>query len=381
MRSQSSHSRKSVVILLWSTLAIMALFVLAGCSGGNNDSGDVQVLPEQTEINQLKEENETLHKALEKVLADLEKAESKNAELEAEKLKSDEQSKTDVVPETQEETPQAPAIQIDFVPPQRKPEELLAGEWYYLDFHEDGFFSWMQSMVFYADGTGTLNRTYYVPKGEAEDLPYALENLDVSAGYSWTLNGDKLHVAADSGENIDFIFLSEQQQLLLDTGNDVPDYGREKPALLEGYVERKLFAESNAVQAKKELVTRSLLGTWYFDVLTWTFDEDGTGIIDIPKLGDQPATTREFSYSLTIDMEGTEVTYMCLMLDWPDGRTSYFYPTANDGGSIILEGTGGTEAIRLTRTFDIDNCPMSEAIIANGIGVLSGSIFNDILPG
>lgn len=375
MKLCPSHSQK--MLRRESILIAVLMFLLAGCSGGNSNE---TVLPEQTEIDQLKDENEKLRKDLETAIEALNEAAAKSEELETEKAKTEEEKESEIVPESQPQ-PQPPATtQIEFAPPQRTPEELLVGEWFFLDFHEEGIFSWMQSMVFYSDGTGTLNRTYYVPKAEAEDLPYSLENWDISAGYSWSLNGDKLHVVADSGENIDFILLLEQQQLLLDNGDDVPEYGREKPSILDGYVERRLFAESNVVQAKKEFVTRSFLGTWYFDVLTWTFNEDGTGVIDIPKLGDQPATTRNFSYSLTVDMDGTEVTYMCLMLDWPDGKTAYFYPTIDVDGSITLAGIDGSDAIKLTRTFDLDNCPMSTAIIANGLSVISGSIFSDILP-
>ena len=106
MRSQSNHFRKSIGILLGGIITAAILLVLVSCSGGN--SNDVQISPEQAEINQLKEENETLHKALDKVLADLEKAEAKNAELEAEKLKAEEQNKAEDIQENQEEAPQAP---------------------------------------------------------------------------------------------------------------------------------------------------------------------------------------------------------------------------------------------------------------------------------
>jgi len=71
---------------------------------------------------------------------------------------------------------------------------------------------------------------------------------------------------------------------------------------------------------------------------------------------------------------------LCLFIEWDDSRESYFYPTFNTDGSMILKTAGGSDSIKLTRIFDIDNCPISEEIISNGMGVFSGSIFSEILP-
>lgn len=64
----------------------------------------------------------------------------------------------------------------------------------------------------------------------------------------------------------------------------------------------------------------------------------------------------------------------------PTDYEFFGYPTFETDGSMTLEFIDDSEPIRLTRTFDISNCPISEEIISNGIGVLSGSIFSDLLP-
>ena len=149
---------------------------------------------------------------------------------------------------------------------------------------------------------------------------------------------------------------------------------RERPNIPEQYVEKSVIIGN--IQAHEASLMRKFLGAWYFDVLVWTFNEDGTGLVDIPELGDQPATQKEFSYSLSGD-----ITNMLMELDWTDDTTAYFWPTLNTDGSITLKNANDTQPIKLTRTFDIDNCPISEQIISAGMGVFSGSIFSDILGG
>jgi hypothetical protein len=129
------------------------------------------------------------------------------------------------------------------------------------------------------------------------------------------------------------------------------------------------------MQTEEAALRRKILGNWYFDVLTWTFNEDGTGVIDIPELGEQPATKREFSYSVSGD-----ATNIFMTMDWSDSDTSYFWLTVNDSSSIILQGASDTDAIKLTRTFDASNCPVTEKIVSNAMAVFSGSIVSEILP-
>lgn len=252
------------------------------------------------------------------------------------------------------------------------------GEWFYTEFRENWIDSWTQSLVFYEDGTGSIIRTFYLPK-DIEDYSTSDSSGTVTMDFSWSLSGDALHTEFDEGNHfIDYTFLPEEQQLLIvNEGGEMRDgtsrYVREKPSIPDDFVERSVFLGD--MQNQTEAQRRLLLGTWYYDVLTWTFRSDGTGTIDIPELGDQPATQQEFSYSVTINDSTVMVTF-----DWTDGRTSYFFPTFHPNGSMTLETSGGSDPITLTRTFDPNNCPISEEIIANGIGVWTGSIFSEILP-
>lgn len=334
-----------------SWLAIM-LILLAGCSNEGL----------QTELEQLKEENAQLNEQLSSIEEDLATAYAKLETLE-------EESRVEDKPEPAQST---------IVPTQIDSFQSLMGEWFYTEFRENWIDSWTQSLVFYEDGTGSIIRTFYLPK-DIEDYSTSDSSGTVTMDFSWSLSGDTLHTAFDEGEHfIDYTFLSEEQQLLvINEGGEVRDgtsrYVRKKPSIPDDFVEKSVFLGD--IQNQTEAQRRLLLGTWYFDVLTWTFRSDGSGVIDIPKLGEQPATQQEFSYSVTINGPTIMVTF-----DWADGRISYFFPTFHPDGSMTLETSGGAEPITMTRTFDPSNCPISEEIIANGIGVWTGSIFSEILP-
>jgi len=66
------------------------------------------------------------------------------------------------------------------------------------------------------------------------------------------------------------------------------------------------------------------------------------------------------------------------MLD-SDKGTSYFYPEFATDGSVSLKGIDGSEAMKLTRQFDMSNCPISTQIIQTGMDVFTGRIFYDML--
>ena len=350
------------------TLLVLLLLIFAGCS---NDLT-------QAEVNQLKDENANLNEELNKAIENLEAAEQKIAELELTLgllLPTQGDQNTD---------PQTVSTKTSTIPSEYKPKDMLVGgEWYCQDFYEDGFFSWILSINFNADGTGTISRTYYIPKEEAEDETLLLQNFDSSAKLVWTLDNNNLKINLENGESGNYIFDPEKQQFIQETTSSTkPIFARTRPAALENYVERALFSDELII-AQKENIKSKFYGDWYFDVLVWTLNDDGTGVLDIPKLGNQPATKREFSYSLTVDLNSEDAyddgIYICMVIDWSDNTTAYFYPTFNKDGSITLHNADDTESIKLTKNFDITNCPLSQTIVQNGISVLSGSIFKDFL--
>lgn len=363
MKTYFTCSKKHPNVNSKSLFFVLLVLTLVGCSGGM----------ENKELSQLREENEKLRIELNAANANLEAAELRVEELEA-KLTVEEKKMATTRENEVVQSEQIP-VQMDIVPPQLEPTELLLGEWFYQNFHKEGGKLWTQSMVFNGDGTGTIIKTYYLPNDtldfSSSDPNYTGEFSD---DFSWSLDGDTLRIEIATGEIGEFIFSSAQQQIRLKTGSKQTQvYAREKPSGLENYIEVSVFL--NKKQAKEAALIRRFLGSWYYDVFIWTFNGDGTGDIDIPELGDQPATKRKFSYSASGDDAKTMI-----IIEWEDSEISFYWPTIDESGAMILQGASGTEPIKLTRIFDIDNCPISEAIIANGIGVLSGSIFSDILP-
>ncbi len=368
MKSYPSRFKKNCTFLCKIALAALFLMALASCSDGGGQAGIDQAEVE-AEINQLMDENEKLHTELDEANSKLEAAEAKVEELENE---------LEAMQETQDAPSSPEPVKADITPPELTDSELLVGQWFLQDFHEDGQFSWTQTFVFNTNGTGTISRRYYVPKSEIEEIEelksYGLtvDDLDSSDGISWSLSDNTVHIELDNGETGDFIFSPEQQLLQLKGGND--KYGKEAPSIMEQYVARSLYAEDS--KAREAARMRRFLGTWYFDVMVWTFNEDGTCIIDIPELANQPATTLEYTYSVADD--SNDPTYLCLMLD-SDKGTSYFYPEFATDGSVSLKGIDGSEAMKLTRQFDMSNCPISTQIIQTGMDVFTGRIFYDML--
>lgn len=337
-------------------VAVLLVLVLTGCSGGESS----------TELYELQKKNEALQLELDVTKEKLNAAELKIESLE-ERLA--EASKPEQQPVLKDE---------DIVPRELEVEEVLLGEWFDQGIHDDNGRSWSQSMVFYENGKGSIVQTYYVPD---DTLDWSTSDTtftgEVARTFSWSLDGEKLHVVVtETGEIGDFTFLAEEQQFFLAANSNLK-FERTECAELKNYINLKVFLGGK--EAKKAALMRNLLGTWYFDVFTWKFNEDGTGSIEIPKLGDQPATTREFSYSL--DISPSETSKELLIMEWEDNNTSYHKVKMNGDGSMTLDSVvAGVDDVRLTRKFDRNNCPVSEAIIANGIGVLSGSIFYDLLP-
>ena len=194
-----------------------------------------------------------------------------------------------------------------------------------------------------------------------------------------------MKINLDTGETGVFTFSPEQSELQLKTDSEqTQKYTRELPSALEEYTRRAFLAEtSKANEARKNAIKQSFLGSWYYDVLIWTFNEDGTGLLDIPEIGDSPAEQRAFEYELSIDGGGDG--YIMLMIEFsndaPSSAPAYFIPTFNIDGSLTLESPiGDSDPILLTRNFDIDNCPLTKQIIESGFGILTGSAFEDILP-
>lgn len=354
MKSHLFRFQKSWPLLAKTALAALLLFTLIGCSAEDR----------QAEVDQLTTENETLRTELDKATADLTAAEAKVKELEDE---------LEAMREPPVEPSEAVPEPINITAPERTPAELLLGKWYWQEFQEEGWWSYIQVFVFDTGGTGTISQIYYIPEAEVATIPivdgeYQEKNVDVSDKLSWTLDGDTLHIVIDNGETADLTYSAARQEITFYDRT----YGREMPTGMEGYVERSLYTTD--FEAKEAARRRRFLGTWYYDVLTWTFNEDGTGIWDIPRLGNQPAEKREFTYKVY------DEDNLMLNIEWKDSSYWLLFPTFNADGSMSLRGvTQSDPVMKWTKTFDPNNCPLTEQIISNQMGVFTGSVFSDML--
>lgn len=380
MKSRPCRSRKNCSVLLIIFCVALCLLVPAGCSGGTDQ---VEAAPSEAELerDQLKSENKDLQTELDKTSADLKDMETRLKELEDALGALQEAQATSL----EAEAPEAAPATIDITPPERSPSELLLGQWYFHEFHEEGVWSWIQTLVFNKNGTGTISKTFYVPEEGADhyivkddygNVFYELTDVDMTDSFTWSLQDDTLHLDVSNGQSGSFIYAAADQTLTPTGGND--KYVRKAPDGMEGYVERSLYAENK--EAKEAARRKRFLGTWYYDVTTFTFNDDGTGIWDIPEVGNQPAEQREFSYS--VNDNGGNGGYWILTIDWDVSDYWLLFPEFNADGSMSLMGASQSEAImKWTRNFDPDNCPITAQIISTGIGVFSGSIFSDMLSG
>lgn len=363
--------------LLGIVFVILLTLSLAGCSGGNSElMAENEKLSE--ELGAANKSLEAVDPKIEELESRLDAVDSKIEELES-KLNSAEAGQSKESSEDTVKESRAVSAQAEIAPPKSDPQKLLTGEWFFQDFHEEYVFSWLQSLVFREDGTGTIIRTFYIP-GDIEGYSNSDPSGEVTSDFSWSLNGDALHteyVSADGGF-VDYTFSHSEQRLFIENENGAlcdgtMYYSRQKPPIPENYIEESVYLGNE--KAKEKTLMRDFLGSWYYDVLVWTFNEDGTGNLDIPKLADNPAEKRDFTFKVSDDNSS-----MMLTIDWTDGRISFFWPTVNLDGSITLQGAKGSEPVKLTRQFDASNCPITEKIIENELGVLSGSIFSNIIP-
>ena len=367
-------------IFLKVALAVLLVLSLGGCSGG---SGELEA-----ENERLRAELETANESLKAVDSRLEELESKldtpKDEPAERPIEKPAKSPAEKAEKDSAEESAAVSVQSEIVPPESNPRELVTGEWFFQDFHEEEMNNWIQSLVFNSDGSGRIIRTFYLPKDlNASNYSTPAPVNEATLGFSWSLSGDILTTVYEGdGGVVEYAFWPEQQQLIIKSEMGKPlknerIYVRSKPPIPEEYTESSVIHGN--IQAQENALMRKFFGCWYFDLLIWTFNEDGSGVIDIPELAGQPASTRKFTYSVSL-VEGDHADMMITM-EWQDSETtSYFLVTENEDSSLVLKGIGGSDTIRLTRTFESSNCPITQAIIAQEVSVLTGSIVYDILP-
>lgn len=112
---------KRVNCFLAIIIAMLLLFSLIGCSGGRDQIESDQPT-DGMKTDQLEDENNRLREELERANKNIRDLERRLGELE---------DAINAVPT--EDVPD----QIDLVPPEVAPNNLLIGEWFYQDFHEE----------------------------------------------------------------------------------------------------------------------------------------------------------------------------------------------------------------------------------------------------
>ena len=366
MKSHPSHFRRNLTFLCRITLAVFLLIVLAGCSNGA-DADQPEI---EAEIEQLTAENEKLHTDLDDAISGLKAAEDRVKELEREL-------------EAMQEAQAAPApsepVKVEITPREITASESLVGSWYSQEFYEACAANYFQDytigLVFNSDGTGTQNQILYLASDVTADN-YATSDPrgEIPYPFTWSLDGDIVHTVFGSDGFIDYKFLSEQQKLLVtnQNGESFEDvevaYLRDATNIPDGYVAKSVIVGD--IQAKEASLRRKFLGTWYFDITTWTFNEDGTGVLDIPDVANQPAEQREFTYSVT----ETAGDWLLLNIDWEGQGSAFYEAKTSKDGSITLG-----DDLKLTRQFDATNCPLSTQMIQTGLDVFTGRMFYDML--
>jgi len=355
MKSHLIQVKRSFTFLRRITLAALLLLVFTSCSATDGQPGIDQAAAE-AEINQLKDENERL------------KARTEELEKELEAMQ-----------EAQDALASPEPVNAEITPRELTASESLIGSWFVQYFYEKDYLDcYILNIVFNSDGTGTQNQILYLPSElTADDYGTSDPRGEITLPFTWSLNGDAVHTVLQTALGtafVDYKFLPEQQKLIATNDNGESLEGQDVTLLREpieipdGYVAKSVIVGD--IQAKEASLRRKVLGTWYFDITTWTFNEDGTGLLDIPEVANQPGEQRKYTYSAT-ETAGDE---WMLDIDWEGKGSAFFLAKTNKDGSITLG-----DDLKLTRQFDMDNCPISTQMIQTGLDVFTGRMFYDML--
>lgn len=248
------------------------------------------------------------------------------------------------------------------------------GVWYsecYVDNHNSTY-SYIE-IYLYDDGTGKLNgyECADIPRDASVRVkdPESLRGVEY---LTWTLEGNRLTISS-GGEYYNYKYSKNKGTLVSEDG--YVGYSRKRPPIPDGctYMTRlyDLVADS---ESKKQALMSRLSGNWYFDLTIWTFNNDGTGVLYIPKVGNGKEQNRKFKY--TVDDGGYD-DIMFIDIKFLDNGKKYEYEAVlNKNGSMVLD-----DSIKLTRTFEIDNCPLTEKMIENNLKVITGDLVDEMLSG
>jgi ubiquitin len=242
--------------------------------------------------------------------------------------------------------------------------DSIIGEWFVQAEFGSIFRGAILSFAFLGNGNMEQRVIHYVDADSQLGIGEVWDGIDVTGGATWSLNGNIVRITFDTGSVENFVF--ENNMMRRDDGVVLT---RERPTIPEGLISWNQIYLS--AQAFDSMIMRRLLGTWYFDVTTWTFNEDGTGIIDIPAVGG-PASQIPFKI-LGISETSTDMdAFIWFDMEGIPEEIHLFAEFGNrSGGSVTLHGVLGVEPFILTRTFDISNMPSTGQLMRDALSVFS----------
>ena len=269
---------------------------------------------------------------------------------------------------------------INIEPIQLSYREMILGEW----FSDEEFRGVnIHSHIFFHDGTGVQVSTWYVHEsssGLSSSDPNSTGVTEMP--FTWSIDGTAVStfnpptIFSPNGTRRDWEIIESGQETWLHFYNDEGTFAaalsRAMPALPEGYVPAaSLLADSRAFE---EALRRRFLGSWFFDVTTWTFNEDRTGVVDIPKVGDGTAEQWEFTYRVSEHMFGLDAN---IWFTFSDGLSIFTGAEFGNrsGGSIYFD----TLEMTLTRNFDLTNTPITSQMVSDAMSVITGQFVEDLL--
>lgn len=258
----------------------------------------------------------------------------------------------------------------------------ILGVWYSNQYFEQGGIYMYSEFHLNEDGTGKMYAydCLNVSPDDASDSTFGSIDNDEYDGrdvvdFTWQQVGNVFSVVSYQGEPVRFDYKYSKEKGTLVSTSDYMGYSRKEPKIPIGYqYMTRVYDIINMGKLEKSILIDDIKGTWYFDLTTWTFETDGTGNLNIPAVGPGKEVNRKFKYDVNNTMQYNTILLTLEFLD--DGTESGFFVKKNPNGSLTFVDS----QIKLTRTFDIGNCPMTKEIIENNYKVLSGDIINEWLP-
>jgi hypothetical protein len=246
---------------------------------------------------------------------------------------------------------------LNITPEQVQPRELsleekLQGEWFVQTFRVYNATPAMVSLLFNADGTGAQILNYYMP-GENTILAPTISSGEIAFSYTWSLNDNMVSEQFADSENPEILTFNNNEQgsqlVILDKdGNIATTLTREPPTVPEGLVSLNAMIKKSVPAVP--ILTWRFLGKWYASSSTYTFNSNGTGLIDTPAAGSDPGAQTEFTFRVSKGLSDEDANISITLEDGTTLPYSAIFGGTNGGwnsGSVMLEGSG--EPLLLTQ--------------------------------